>query len=325
MHDDTLPTICALQHPIFRMLGPVTFRRASTDGAPAMVVSLGEREAVMPLRALQREFGIRDDSPDGRMLGQVAEALGYVCAIAPGDHLPTEVLTGDASWEPGPEHRTLALGLVRLRLLAWLDPGAASGAGDPIARMESDPTMRHSVQLAFERAAIELDLPDREAVVARVEELARELSYIEALRDRLLRPVQAMLERLEGLSLACRGDSHRQESTGRVHRLAGIALAQFQERFDEVAAQTGEVISALRNMESQQAFIRSNRDHLYRAWRAWQPILDGWAAAAADPAPWELVARSYQFLAPRYMPATAWTTPGATHRSRAVPLAAMTW
>jgi len=159
-------------------------------------------------------------------------------------------------------------------------------------------------------------------VIARVEELAGELAYIEALRDRLLLPVQAMLERIEALALTCRGDSHRQESTGRVQRLAEIALARFQERFDEVAAQTGEVISALRNMESQQAFIRSNRDQLYRAQRAWQPILDGWAAAVADPAPWELVARTYQFLAPRYMPATAWTTAGA---ARPAAMEAMTW
>lgn len=322
MDDDALPETCQLQHPIFRMLGPVSFRRASTDGTPVMVVSLGEREAVMPLRALQREFGIADESPDGRMLGQVAEGLDYVCGIAPGDRLPSEVLSGRASWEPGPEHRSLALSLVRLRLLAWLDPGAASGEGDPIARLESDPTMRHSVQLAFERAAIELDLPDRQAVIARVEELAGELAYIEALRDRLLLPVQAMLARIEALALTCRGDSHRQESTGRVQRLAEIALARFQERFDEVAAQTGEVISALRNMESQQAFIRANRDQLYRAQRAWQPILDGWAAAVADPAPWELVARTYQFLAPRYMPATAWTTPGA---ARPAAMEAMTW
>lgn len=97
-----------------------------------------------------------------------------------------------------------------------------------------------------------------------------------------------------------------------------------------MAAQTGEVMSALRNMESQQAFIRSNRDQLYRSQRAWQPVLDGWAAASdaeGIEVPWDLVSRSYQFLAPRYMPATTWSAPGAPRRGRApaAPVEAMTW
>jgi hypothetical protein len=328
MDEASSPTICELRHPIFRMLGPAVFRRAQADGTPVMVVTLGEREAVMPLRALQREFGIDDESPDGRMLGLVAESLDYVNHLAPGDRLPSEVLTGEASWEPAPEHRKLAFDLVRLRLLAWLDPEAADPAkGDPLVRLENEPALRQRVQVAFERAAQELGLPGSEAVLGLVEELAGELAYIEALRERLLRPVQAMVARLDQLSLGYRGDHQRQESANRVHRLAHTACARFQERFDEVAAQTGEVMSALRNMESQQAFIRSNRDQLYRALRAWRPVLAGWTAEPEGPPGWELVARTYQFLAPRYMPATEWTTPGSARpvRPGQALAQAMTW
>lgn len=325
--DESPPERCLLNHQVFTMLGAVSFRRARADGTPVMVVTLGDREAVVPLRALQREFGIGDDSADGRMLGLIAESLDYVCGLSLGDKLPSEVLTGRASWEPSAEHKRLAMNIIRLQLLSWIDPEAADPAkGDPLLRLENEPALRQQVQLAFERAATELGLPDRDAVVALVQELAGELAYIEALRDRLLRPVQAITNRLERLMAAYRGDSQRQESASRVTRLAITARQTFQERFDELAAQTGEVMSALRNMESQQAFIRSIRDQLYREQRAWQPILDGWAASdPAEEVPWDLIMRTYQFLAPRYMPVTEWTPASRNMRPAGKQAAAMSW
>ncbi len=326
--EEDIPDRCVLTHRVFTMLGSVSFRRARTDGTPVMVVTLGEREAVVPLRALQREFGIDNASPDGRMLGLIAESLDYVCGLSLGDRLPSEVLTGRASWEPTPQHRKLAMDVVKLKLLAWIDPSATDPAkGDPIQRMESDPALRQQVQAAFDRAAVELGLPDSAAVVPLVAELAGELAYIEALRDRLLRPVQSMLQRLESVVQNSRGDGQRQETLSRVIRLAQTARSQFLERFDEVAAQTGEVMGALRNMESQQAFIRSARDQLYRSQRSWQPILDGWADCdAEEELPWDLVTRTYQFLAPRYMPVTEWTA-SAARSSRGAPkqVQAMSW
>jgi hypothetical protein len=327
VEDDPLPERCLLSHQVFTMLGPVSFRRARADGTPVMVVTLGEREAVVPLRALQREFGIDDSSPDGRMLGLIAESLGYVCGLSLGDRLPSEVLTGRASWEPSAEHKRLAMNIIRLQLLSWIDPEAADPAkGDPLLRLESEPALRQQVQLAFVRAAEELDLPDSNAVVALVQDLASELAYIEALRDRLLRPVQSITQRLDRLVAAYRGDRQRQETASRVNRLALTARQAFQERFDELAAQTGEVMSALRNMESQQAFIRSIRDQLYREQRDWQPILDAWAGTdLAEEVSWDLITRTYQFLAPRYMPVTEWTAANRASRSLAKQVQVMSW
>ena len=88
-------------------------------------------------------------------------------------------------------------------------------------------------------------------------------------------------------------------------------------------------MSALRNMESQQAFIRSNRDQLYRAQRSWQTILDGWAdAAGVEEVPWELISQTYKFLAPRYMPVTEWaanTGPARGGRTAPTPHPVMSW
>ena len=65
------------------------------------------------------------------------------------------------------------------------------------------------------------------------------------------------------------------ETLTQVRRLAPRRCAD-QPRFEELDAQTGEVMAALRNVDSQRAFIRSNRDWLYRSQRAWEPILGEW-------------------------------------------------
>jgi hypothetical protein len=69
-------------------------------------------------------------------------------------------------------------------------------------------------------------------------------------------------------------------------------------------------MSALRNADSQRTFIRSNRDWLYRTQRAWHPLLSEWDVAGIgfDEGVLLLLGRSYQFLAPRFMPVTEWTS-----------------
>src|SRR5581483_4431831 len=122
----TRPDHVRLQHVLFRRFGDPVFRRAETDSSPVMVVLLGEREAALPLRALQREFSIADESEDGRMLVLIAAALDFVTCLRPGDPFPPEVLSGEASWEPSPQHGRLAEARLRLHLVNW----SKGGAGD---------------------------------------------------------------------------------------------------------------------------------------------------------------------------------------------------
>src|SRR6476661_6490578 len=86
------PEHCILQHRLFASFADPLLRRAESDGAPVMVVKLGDREAAIPLRSLQREFAIADDSDDGRMLGLIAQSLDFISLLRVGDALPTEVL-----------------------------------------------------------------------------------------------------------------------------------------------------------------------------------------------------------------------------------------
>jgi len=309
----SVPRLCSLEHPVFSRLGEPLFRRAESDGTPVMVVQLGDREAALPLRSLQREFGIPDDSEDGRMLATIAASLDFVAGLRPGDPLPAEVLTGAASWDPSPAHFQIAYARLRLQLVAWLrGDNEATVPLEPQALLAAvdDPGLRQQIQEAFRRAAGELQQPAPEAVVALLEDLGRELAYIEALRERLLGRVQMMAAKLERLTQSFRGDASQLETLTQVRRLTGVALKQIGARFAELDTQTGEVVPALRNLESQRTFIRSNRDWLYRTQRAWQPVLLDWdqAGFGFDEHTRALLVRTYQFLAPRFMAVTEWNS-----------------
>ena len=323
---ETTPERCELGSPVFMSLGPALFRRAAADGAPAMVVPMGERLAVLPLRAVQREFGIADASADGRMLGLIAQSLDYVAGLRLGDPLPPEVLSGDASWTPEPRHREAAGARLRRQLLAALDPEAAGASAE---MLESDPRLRAAAQAAFARAADALGLPDAPAVLRLLAEVADELSYIEALREALLVRVQALVGRLATLGLDWRGNAERQATLIQVRRLAGRARDQLAARFAEITAQTGEAMSTLRNIDSQRAFIRAHRDWLHRARLGWEPVLAEWDGAPSwlDETAWARLGRTWKFLAPRFMPVQEWeaaTTPGQGRRARK-PGPVMTW
>jgi len=305
---------CTLTHRVFASFGECLFRRSETDGAPVMVVKLGEKEAAIPLRSLQREFSIPDDSDDGRMLGLIAQSLDFMTGLRIGDPLPAEVVSGQASWEPDELHLQIANARLQWQLVTWLNSGTGADMpvldADSLLQVADHPARKQQVQQAFAKATETLGLPSREAVIQLVEELARELAYIEALRDRLLRRVRAMAEKLNRMAQAYRGDGAHLETLTQVRRLTGTALKQISHRFDELDAQTGEVMAALRNADSQRTFIRSNRDWLYRTQRAWQALLQEWDVAGIgfDEGILLLLGRSYQFLAPRFMPVTEWAS-----------------
>ncbi len=310
MISSEMPEVCVLRNRVFTALGMVTFRRGESDGAPVMLVALGDKIAAMPLTALQREFAIPDDSPDGRMLRLIAEALNYVSALQFGDELPGEVLTGKASWDPAPRHRRRAAAQLRAKLLAWADPSFSETDGIYLDALESDPKLRAGVQRAFERAAAELELQDAGEVTSLVADIAGELSYIEALRETLLARVQVLAGQIGSLTGGKGMNSERQTTLTQVRRLMSLALNQIAGRFAELDAQTGEVLAMLRNADSHRSFIRSHRNWLYCSRRAWEPVFADWGAAApvVDKSTWPRLSRTYQFLAPRFMPVQEWTS-----------------
>ena len=325
-----LPARCEFQHKVFTTLGDVRFRRSSTDGVPMMALMLGDREAQLPLASLRREFCIDKDSADGRMLDLIGSALDFVSSLQPGDQLPAEIRTGEASWQPSPNHMRLAATRLRLGLVAWMSPASrwAKTAQDELTllRLADDPSLREEVHAVSIAVAGQLGLRDGADVIRLVEELSQELAYIEALRERLLGRVAGLCRRVGRLLHDRKRAPGSFDTLSQVQRLISVACKQIVSRFEDVDAQTGEVGSLLRNVDNQRSFIRSNRDWLYRTQRAWEPVLDRWSRVAEIPAEemGALLGVTYQFLAQRCMPATAWQRPRQQRRDSTAP-ARMAW
>ncbi len=319
--------VCVLEHRAFHYLSEVLFRRDEAGTTPVMVMQLGDRQAAVPLRALQHELGIANDSADGRMFGLIAQSLDFVAGLQIGDPLPAEVLDGHASWTPDPMHRAVAAARLRLQLAAWLRreaAGATLSDSDTIRRLDEDPEMRRQVNAAMEQAAGELGVPGRAAVLSLLEDLAEELSYIEALRVGLRERMRRTIAAIESISETGRIDQKRLEMLTQVRRLGAKAFRHVSARFDELDTRTDEVLTALRNIDSHRNLIRSSRDALYRLSLAWDPILRAWEAAAGaltGTPLWQLLERTYRFLAPRYMQVQEWQTfVAGQHRARPKPL-----
>ena len=324
------PEQCKLHHRVFSTLGGVRFHRSIQDGCPVMALNLGAREASIPLKSLRHEFDLGDDTHDGKMLNLVDRALDYVLSLQPGDLFPPELLTGDASWRPTLAHLRAATTRLALDLVCWINPSSrwAQAQRDvrTLLRLAEDGGLQAEVEAMAERCAQELGLVNRQAVLQALEDMSCELSFIEALRDRLMVRVERFTARLARLRPARLLAGLQAEDLAQVGRLSALAEKQLHHRFDEVDAQTQRVASLLSDVESQRVFIRSNRDWLYRSERAWQPLLDRWDAAREDSASEiaALLSSTYQFLAPRFMPTMEWGQPRRQRNRAAVPVT-MAW
>jgi len=309
---EAVPDRCTLEHPLFGRLGEVVFRPAESDGAPSLVMPLGRGCAALPLRSLQAELHILDASPDGRMLALIARSLDFVADLRLKELLPVEVLGGAASWQPSALHQQVAASRLKLLLISQLggDPPTDWSKADPKAVLAAaaGPGMGTRLQGAYIEAAARLGLPDPAAVAKLAEAAAYELGFVEALRDRLLRRVLRLAERLRHLAGGLTNNLAGLELLSRVRRLTGIAVEKISGRFAGIDGQTAAVLDALRLLDARRGVIRQQRDWLFCSLRGWEPILAAWEAASFDwsDGTWPLLGRTYRFLAPRFMPVQEW-------------------
>ena len=303
------PTICELQSKLFHSFPDIIFRQSESGQTAVLTFRLGDKEAALPLSRIGREFGVHPGSADARMIELIIAALDFVTCLRPGDVLPAEVISGDASWTPSQDYKSLAEARLRMQLIAWLTPEAeqVAAAGKTLLALAEDPAIKAQAQEAMARAAKELGLDSPRDVLIRMQDLADELSYLEHLRACFLERLDLMVDRIATATHAVRAGTGIYETISQVRKLLHVAQRQIQSRFDDLDAQTGEIIPALHNLDQQRAFIRAGRDWLYRSYRGFEPLLDrADRFDMSDPDLSSFLATLYHFLAPRFMPATEW-------------------
>jgi len=303
-----MPSHVAFDHAIFGKFEGCHFVYNHQTNEPVMCVTVGSNQAALPFPGVKREFGLNDN--DCHMLDLLSEGLKYVSGLAVGDPLPKEIITGEATWELSQRHVVVAHQRISMQLVNWLS-GTEDLITDPDALLQlaDDPATKKKVNEAFGEAAerIGIGRENKQEMLKYVEKLTHELAYIEALRDKF-GDVEVIQKKVDGLRKVYTRERSVCDMIDQIRKLLQIAVSDFKRRFLEVDAQTGEILSVLKNLENQVRFIRGMRDDLHIRLMAWDDLIREWkkVEVCVSYQIGNILGRVYQFLAPRFMKVDDW-------------------
>lgn len=296
-------------HKVFGVAGSY-FAVAADTGAATFYVPLGDVQGVLTLPQLVSGFNLAG-TPDDELLTLIKKSLGFVKRIHPGDSIPSELLDGSASWAVEDRHRMIAESRLRVQLGTWM-AGKETSARDvaDLLKMANDPEIRDKMQEAVTAIAEKLGLgrERRIEVLDRVDKLARELSYIEALRDRFV-AVKMIVMKLGQLTAMYGPERGFSEEIKRVLVLMRKPIAEFDAIFNQADGQTSEIVSVLGNFEGQIAFVRETRDSLHGKFMLWDALIQQWQDLPVEiGTPAETLLRAtYRFMARHFSQDESWT------------------
>lgn len=297
------------QNRVFTVDGAV-FRKTSS-GDVALYVSMGETVGAVPIKQLRSVFEIDPESDDEKLLEYAVDGLEFVREIRPGDSVPLEVLTGEASWMVDEKYLIAAKARITMQLIAWLTKEELASS-DPRSFLEraDDPETKKLVQQAFSEVAESLGYgkEKREDVVQLVDRFAQEMSYIEALRDQLGQ-ILGIAKTLKELYKVHRSDSSMGEAITRCNTLLEKPVRTLFKKFPDLDDEVGDVLNTLRYYDAKVELVRKVRDELRQVYLMWEDIMAVWAACdTADPTAAEHAIReTYRFAAKHFVKTDNWS------------------
>jgi hypothetical protein len=298
----------AFQHKVFSIKDAVF--KLSQNEEPLFHVNLGDLKCGVSIGSLRNEFGIKPDGDDGKLLELIEKALRFVKEIRPGDSIPKELLDGSCSWSVQDRHRKLAHNRMTVQLASWLSGGEADiNDASQLEKLASDPETKQRVQKAFAEAAEKIGLGRDRAgeVIDRFETLARELAYIEALRERF-QHVRLIMVKLSEMSQIYKPERAIMEELVRVQMLMRNPDGEFQNDFGLIDAHTCEIVNMLKKIDMQIAFIRANRDDLHYKLMKWDDLIAKWESIKIEKGETleNLMRTTYRFVAQHYPVRSNW-------------------
>jgi hypothetical protein len=291
------------QAKVFQAPG-ACFMIKGRDKQPMFVVEMGGGQGIISLKDLRRTFFIEAGSRDDGMIDRAAAALHYVPDIRPGDEIPNEILDGSASWTVARRHKQIARDKIQVQLLSWMSGTPVSYASqDDIKNTLASEESKRGLKDAFSRAAVALGFQasESEKVLDRIETLARELCYIEALRERA-HEVAHIQGNLETLTKVYGSDMRISSDINRMKILIVKGVNELRDILDNIDAESADVLGALMSIDYIIKAVRKARDDLHHILMEWDPAMAKWQnlnmvrSQEVDKA----MAVTYQFLAQRF-------------------------
>jgi hypothetical protein len=317
-----LSTHFDFQNKVFSVAGSY-FALPEGSNQPTFYVPLGEMMGVMTLPALISGFNIRPDSRDTVLLRTVEKALAFVRRIYPGDSIPRELLDGSASWAVEERHLKLAVARLAVRLVVWAE-GSSSVTRDraELLRLAAVPSMHDRMSSAVGRLTEKLRIDSRRAaeMLEGLNRLGRELSYVEALRDRLLQ-IQQVAIKAHQFGKFYAPDRGPADHVKRIVVLLRKPLAEYDAIFSQIDARTEDIVSLLDDADAEITFVRMTRDNLRQRFMIWDDLIARWqqTEVAATPAAEALLRDTYRFSAVRFPQGSDWGTQPTSSFSGARP------
>lgn len=303
------PTHFNFDHAVFKVKEAV-FTLSPANGDPTYNVPLGEVRAALPIDLVAGSFGVAKESQDAELLKTVKRGLKYVKEIRPGDSIPSELLDGTASWSVEPHHREIAKARVALQF-AWSQEGKSLDSVDraEYEQLASLPDNQKKLQEAYGILAEKLGYgkEHKGELIGRGEELAREWTYIEALRDRFGK-IQKLYAGFATLRPIYKRERAIQEDVIRIRFLMKAPVDEITGMFEQLEANTGEIVNTMKKFPSQIRYIRDTRDSLHQKFMIWDGLIAEWSDVPLERSLKvdRLVRVSYRFLAHHFPLDSEW-------------------
>ena len=291
------------QAKVFQAPG-ACFMIKGRDKQPMFMVEMGGGQGIVSLSDLRKAFSIEAGSHDDKLIERAAAGLHYVPDIKPGDEIPNELLDGSASWTVARRHKQIAREKIQVQLLSWMSGTPVSYATqEDLKRILESDENKKGLKDAFARAAVALghQASETDKVLDRIETMARELCYIEALRERAQEVVKIQAN-LETLTKVYNTDLRASADITRMKILIVKGIDELRDVLDNIDAEVADVMSALKSIDNIIKSVRKARDELHHILMEWDPTLAKWQnlnmvkSQEIDKA----MASTYQFLAGRF-------------------------
>lgn len=303
------PTHFAFEHQVFAVKD-AWFGLSPSTGEPCYHVPLGDVQASLPLDTVASSFNIGKNSTDAQLLAIIKDSLKFVKEIRPGDSIPSEILDGTASWKVEPHHSDIARARISVQLTSWMTGKHLENIdAAELEMIAANPETKRKVQEALDMMAEKLGLAGdaRKDVVNRFDELAREMSFIEALRERFGK-IQRLYANFGLLAGIYKRERTALEEIMRIRVLMKKPVDDIAAIFEQIDVNTGEIMNTMRKFAAQVRYVRSMRDDLHERFMRWDDLITRWDGIAIEPGPAvdRLIRVSYQFVARHFPQANDW-------------------
>ena len=298
------------KHRLFQGRGTHFAISPATD-EPVLNVSMGDLNATLTIPTIAAEFNLGPETPDGKLLRTVSKSLRFVKIIRPGDSIPREILDGSSSWRVEPHHQTVALARLSFYLINRAEANTFEvNEFQILAKMANDEPTKNKVSDALVEIARSAGKgrETKEAIFELLEQVARELAYIEALRERYAK-IKAIEKKIAEAGKIYRRERAVSDDVTRISALIKGPLSEFPSIFKMVFTQMMDVRMVLRSVPAQIQFIRTMRDELHIRFMKWEEMIQLWEMIPAERG--EAIERAlrltYRFMARHFPQRSEWS------------------